>query len=481
MKKKVKSSLKVTPVKRYKTAKYPGFNDPNPLDHPDTLPYPFSEKVLKLLCTMGFTGALLLGSPEESEAAAPDVISLAEQDSLQNPFTEKMSGLPYRPASFGTGLPSRLRREESIAVIDRVFREEGIALDSMVNIEENGVVVTADRYNKDLKLGYIFMDYSRFGEGTMITSRTDLLPLKFNEKYKVRKGQYNHLNGYLDKGKYSYKNLSKKGLPPHMAFKKFIDDIYPNLDVSIREQTFINQYLIFSMRIQLAHIETDYPDFTEQLIQYFDSADDYSFEKLERLNVTLSVLKQVKQYFGDKADSAFVKELLATIDESEKKWRIATNNMYVLFNRKRLAKNTESTALNELLHQAFTETGKEQQKIFTAIDCEVDLIKVDMSELKSILSAADQNEYFLAPISQRDHRFSYRSMFYRSSPEEIKQMEERLKTATDPIRQKQLKRHIEQQKAMLAKKEPTPREKTLIELETQVRNYIHWAKTQIGY
>jgi len=481
MKKKIKSSLKVTPVKRYKAPKYPSFNDPNPLDHPDTLPYPFSEKVLKILCTMGFTGALLLGSPDESEAATPDVISLAEQDSLQNPFTEKMSGLPYRPASFGTGLPSRLKREESIAVIDRVFREEGIALDSMVNIEENGVVVTADRYNKDLKLGYLFMDYSRFGEGTMTTSRTDLLPVRFNEKYTVRERQYSHLNGYLKKEKYSYQQLSKEGLAPHIAFKKFIDDIYPNLDSSSRPQALIDQYLIFNTRTQLEHIEADYPDFTKQIIQYFEDTDRCRSEKLERLNVTINVLNQIKQYFGDKADSAFVQQLIASIDKPEEEWRILVNNIYVLFNRNRLNKRIDSTRLYELINQSFTETGKEQQKTFTAINCEVDLIKVDLSELKNILSAADQNEYFLAPISQRDPRLSYRSMYYRASPEEIKQLEERLKTITDPIRQEQFKKHIDQQKATLAKNTLTPREKTLKELETQVRNYIHWAKSQIGY
>ena len=147
MKNSKKSKLKVTPVKRYNRAKYPRFDDPNPVDHPDTLPYPFSEKVIKILCGMGFTGALILSSPDEAEVFTPEVISLKKRDTTANPFTEKMTGLPYMPASFGTGLPSRLRREDAIGVINRVFREEGVSLDKMFDVKKDGVVVTADGYN----------------------------------------------------------------------------------------------------------------------------------------------------------------------------------------------------------------------------------------------------------------------------------------------------------------------------------------------
>ena len=94
MKNSKKSKLKVTPVKRYNRAKYPRFDDPNPVDHPDTLPYPFSEKVIKILCGMGL-GVLLLNSPDEPLDFVPEIFTLEKRDSTSNPFSDKMIGLPY--------------------------------------------------------------------------------------------------------------------------------------------------------------------------------------------------------------------------------------------------------------------------------------------------------------------------------------------------------------------------------------------------
>ena len=479
-----KSNLKVTPVKRYNRAKYPAFDDPNPLDHPDTLPYPFSEKVFKILCSMGFTGALLLSSPEDAEAITPEVISLTEQDSLENPFTEQMTGLPFRPASFGTGLPSRLGREESIDVINRVFREEGIVLDSMVNLEKDGVVVKADGFNKEKKIGYVYIGYNRIGEGTMINNYNYYKTRKFNDEYVTPK-RNNNVEKYVDKNGYVYKYLKKEKTAYHLAFLKFIDEVYPTLPPAKQLYTLESQYLIFTIQGQLENISESYPDFSTAIQEYIAGTEQLSNIKLEKKLTTLGILRRVKGSFPNLTESVLVKDFIASHDQSEKEWSVYYNNIQVLLDYKRLANNENNDKLLKLIEQAFMESGEAQQRTFTAINCEVDLIKVDLSEVKNIASAADEKKYFLAPISHRDPRLTYHHGYMRVSPENIKrliaQFETQLETETDDKLRAELEKEIERFNKMLNEKQVDPKERPLKLLEEQVRNYIHWAKSQSGY
>ncbi len=49
----MKSKLQIRPVHQYRTPRYPAWNDPNPLDHPDALPFPFSQRVLSWILSSG--------------------------------------------------------------------------------------------------------------------------------------------------------------------------------------------------------------------------------------------------------------------------------------------------------------------------------------------------------------------------------------------------------------------------------------------
>ncbi len=475
-----KSKLKVVPVKRYNRAKYPSFHDPNPIDHPDTLPYPFSEKVFKMLCTMGFTGALLLSSPDEAEAAATEDISLEKRDTMVNPFTEKMTGLPYMPASFGTGLPSRLRREESIAVINRVFREEGVELDSMVNFEKDGVTVTANGYNEEMKLGYVYIGYNRYGEGTIRNNGRMNKKWEFNETYKP-KMHYPSPNKYKNKNKYSYKSLVKEDKPQNKSFVYFIDNVYPTLGSLQKKNRFERAYLTFKIHNELDKIAPKYPVYVADIRKSMENPDRINFGKLEKIYFTLGILRQTGGTFPEYTESEMVRELIRTVDQSDKKWGKQMNNIHVLIGLKRVADNEKNTALLKLIKASFAKSGKAQQDIFKEIESTLDFLKIDLWEIQRIDIAAEQNRYFLAPISQRDYRFTYKNFSRTISKEDIKIIEEQIDKITDPVKRENRRKWIERKKKKLTDNPLDPKTKSLKLLEEQVRNYIHWAKSQMGY
>ncbi len=488
-----KNKLKVTPVKRYKVAKYPSFDDPNPLEHPDTLPYPFSENAFKLLCGLGFTGALLLGCTEETGKVYSEFISLVKRDTTTgNPFTKEMTGLPYMPASFGTGLPSRVRREDAIGVINRVFREEGIVLESMVDVEKDGVVVTADGYNEEMQLGYVFIDYGRLGEGTVLGNGFSRKERKFNDNSK-KETRYPNIKNYKDKEGSNYKHLVKKDTPQNKAFIDFIDETYPTLASSEKETRFKKAYLIYRIYNVLEKIASLYPAYTTYLRQSIEEPDRFNLGKLEKILSTVYALQQVEAVFPKLTKSVLVTELISSIDQSDERWNKQINNLYLLIylnkqinnpyklrRLKNVVRNAQNDRLEQLIETVFTKSGIAQQEVFREIEHMLDFMKIDISEVKNIVAAADEKEYFLAPISQRDPRLIYYSS-YRPTENQVKKFEQRFEKETNPKKKKILRKRLEEMKLRMKEKKIDPREKTLKMLEDQVRKYIHWSKGQMGY
>ncbi len=488
-----KSKLKVTPVKRYKVAKYPSFDDPNPLEHPDTLPYPFSEKAFKLLCGLGFTGALLLGCTEETGKVYSEFISLVKRDTTTgNPFTKEMTGLPYMPASFGTGLPSRVSRENAIEIINRVFREEGIALESMVDVEKDGVVMTVDGYNEEMNLGYVFIDNNRLGEETVVDNGFSRKKRKFNDNYK-NETRYPNIENYKDKEGSGYKHLVKKDTPQNKAFINFIDEIYPTLGPLQKENRFKRANLIYRIYNVLERIASFYPTYTSDLRQSMEDSDRFSLGKLEMILSTGHALRQVGSVFPKLTESILVTELISAIDQSDEKWDRQLNNLYVLIHLNRQindpyelshSKNTwnktQNDKLLQLIEMAFTKSRAAQQEVFKEIEHTIDLTKIDLSEVKNITMAAEEREYFLAPISDRDPRLT-NYYVYNPTNRDIKRTEKQLEKESDPKRKERLKKKLEAMEFIIKEKKVDPKEKPLKLLEEQVRKYIHWSKGQMGY
>ncbi|MCB0739148.1 MAG: hypothetical protein KDC92_16680, partial [Bacteroidetes bacterium] len=118
----MKKALKVKPLLRYSKPQYPSFEDPNPLENPDSLPYPFSQRMLDWAMAAGILGM----------AACQNQSEINGKELLFNTFTFNRTGLPYQQVAFGTGQPDYLSDKISRQVALKVFREEGLT-----NLSEN--------------------------------------------------------------------------------------------------------------------------------------------------------------------------------------------------------------------------------------------------------------------------------------------------------------------------------------------------------
>lgn len=147
-----KKPLKVQAALKIYQAKYPSYEDKNPLLYPETRPYPFSHKFIKWASTGGLVSIMLFGGNQAQ--------GQAQQDSLYNPFPLENAGVPYMPVMFGTGMPERLRSEEAIQTIRKAFADSGIELEENVWLKDEDVGVYLNGYNQEEEIGFLFMDYS---------------------------------------------------------------------------------------------------------------------------------------------------------------------------------------------------------------------------------------------------------------------------------------------------------------------------------
>ncbi len=147
----MKKSLEIKPLRRYSTPKYPAYTDPNPLDHPESVPFPFSQRLLQWAMATGLVG---MTACQNHAQESPVVIA--------NTFTFGKTGLPYMPAIFGTGLPDRLTSKEIREVVLRSCREEGLNIEENIIWQvsaNNSIGFPVDIFDKSKKIGFAILDY----------------------------------------------------------------------------------------------------------------------------------------------------------------------------------------------------------------------------------------------------------------------------------------------------------------------------------
>lgn len=151
--------LQVRQVRRYATPRYPSHTDPDPTRLPAPVPFPFGKKLLAAAASLGLVAGARGVGAEDPAPAAPKA----------NPFTLEHSGLPYETSSFGTGQPGRLSEEQARGVIERIFRDAGYALTKDVRIARGDVSFTADGYDAEKKVGFVWVAGAR-ADSDMIVS-----------------------------------------------------------------------------------------------------------------------------------------------------------------------------------------------------------------------------------------------------------------------------------------------------------------------
>ena len=154
----MKKQLEIKPVHRYNKAKYPKYTDPNPLDDPQALPYPFSKRMLDWATGIGLLGVTSACQGEVQEVA--------------NTFTFNRTGLPYFPAMFGSGVPDPLPSKEIRALTLQVCKEEGLIVkeDVVYEISDN----TMDNFypiaifDEEKKIGFAILDNNNTEEMSLL-------------------------------------------------------------------------------------------------------------------------------------------------------------------------------------------------------------------------------------------------------------------------------------------------------------------------
>ena len=134
----------VKPIRRYKAPAYPASDEPNPVEHPSPVPYPFSKKLVGAIAGLGLAAG-----------------GLAQDDAKKatgNPFKLANSGLPFQSSMYGTGQPSRVTEGMARSVIEKVFKELGYDLERDHAIEAADVGFVANGYDGKRKVGYVFAD-----------------------------------------------------------------------------------------------------------------------------------------------------------------------------------------------------------------------------------------------------------------------------------------------------------------------------------
>ena len=182
------SPLRVKRVKRYHLARYPSHRDPDPTTYPQPVPYPASWKWVAALAsaglaaTAGCNGPSAAGSsPNAASSAAPGngsegtVATSAtasatnvKRNAADNPFSIAVSGLPYRTSGYGTGVPSWIDSDLARRVIERTFKQQEVSLQPGYEVKDEEVQMVATGYNKDEKLGYVFVDWDNLDVDALI-------------------------------------------------------------------------------------------------------------------------------------------------------------------------------------------------------------------------------------------------------------------------------------------------------------------------
>lgn len=398
-----KKPLKVQPARRIYKPKYPSFEDKNPLVHPETRPYPFSHKFIKWASTGGLASFLLLSGNELS--------GQAPADTLHNPFPLENAQVPYRPVSFGTGLPERLKSEEAVQAIRKAFAESGIQLEEHVWLEGENIGVYLDGYSRKDKIGFLFMDYANMDTSFTIGSypqRSYLeteaamngkYDLQYNVKQSVERRAEEFRRFLEDKAAYIEELTRYRPTALERAYADQLSELAPREESEERFNTCHLQYSLDAYRQGIKeeeglhvdisrHIDSRFEDSVEKRIlwSYIHSLRRHAYYTDEFYGKVSAAVSQLKS-IGPNKD--FIERYLALIE-----FLNYNNGSYLLH---------KDTAYQELKLGIMKAYPPEQWlDNLEPLDACHDRNFVSLSEARRIDEKNEDGTQFIAPISLRD-------------------------------------------------------------------------------
>ncbi len=458
--------IKVKPKYKSYAPKYPSYLDKNPLEYPETMPYPFTDKMIDFLAKAGFVGALAL-SPMIGHTQTKDTVE------LYNPFPESAMNLPFRFAMFGTGSPERLTSQDAINVINHAFELEGLSVKKEKFLAIDSCKIRVNSYNEQYKIGFIWLDWRNAG--------SDLCEGNNWLSYQKENGK-SYYQQFIDNSEAFFKN--------RLALRKRIFPKYNKIKDSKKEQFFYKQLYQYQIEKQQVDIQKR-KDLTPKIKTWLMSFPDLFSDKITTNLYTklynlynLLKLPNIKPLLEIEANEI--------LKEKKKNRKKRSEKFVKIFNVVSASTLSESPYYKQLFIELFSLNWKERNlSIFK--DAE-DYLSISRQEIGFL---TNPKNYFIAPISYKDKRITLRNLYlvdYTNflTVEEKTQFEkiqkqfqnEKNNLIKDKLR-KQMRPFYDKMRKLYKEAETKHKEevkiKTLKRLENDVRMYIQWAKAQQGY
>ena len=443
----MKKQLEIKPVLRYHQAKYPDYTDPNPLDDPQGLPYPFSQRMLDWAVTLGLLGAT------------------ACQDGVQeigNTFTFDKTGLPYMPAMFGTGLPDLLSSKEMREIVLQICQEEGLSVKEKVHWTYSethfkmGFPITV--FDAEKKIGFAILDDENTDQNSIIDQTFDRTPKPVFDAAQLKRMWEQFADGNPDYSLVGWLDLEKQALwskEEKAFYTLFTKATFSSLSEKEEEdQKWLFYKILFKNQFKQEVAKTFFnkPDIEKALKE----ENWIALQQALDLNFFIALLHELvnPEEWKPKIMERYIADQQAWLVQHPGQQSNATN---VLADLKDpfFIDSTVKTALQSL----FQNYKSEWKEVLWDIREKYQDSRFSLAEIKELDYFAEEKKLFVAPISFEDRRFYY----YYTEKELMK----------DEFISKD---SIELQRAKMLTKEAA-----LKRLEESLRMYIGWAKSQGKY
>ncbi|UTW62768.1 hypothetical protein KFE98_01025 [bacterium SCSIO 12741] len=269
----MKKSLRVSPIKKYRVPKYPSYRGRDPL-HSQSGP----------LTKIGYYSAALLGA-----VGLFSFTSEGEKREPENPIRFSELGLPHTYAMFGTGLPARLEREAAMEIIEKVFKENGIALTPNFPIDDGKTAFHASGFNAEKGIGYVWLDNQSadiscfnawWGPADEVLLKEDLKALKDFEEGEPEWEELRKFREKLFKNKNYYRLLAIKSSSWNnkeleQEIEKYIIDHKPSSDPEYGQEI-LDKYDREMLDIKEVKQVTEEPDYSIAAFSQYANYSTYS-------------------------------------------------------------------------------------------------------------------------------------------------------------------------------------------------------------
>lgn len=412
-----KKKLYVQPVRRIYQASYPSFQDKNPLLYPETRPYPFSRKFIAWASTGGLASLMLF--------SGSSLMAQETADSLYNPFTIERAHVPYRPVSFGTGQPERLKHQETLEAIRKAFTDSGIELKENVALDDNNISIYLNGYSEKEQIGFVLINYHNMDRSFLIQDEYTMMRLKEQKKLHINLDRdiknYNdyrqsEFNSFLENKEEFIERINKYG-------SKKADSLFAEQLIKLETDS-SNQALFYQYKLQFDLVKekryiSKKNEFAQAISAHLNDRFNGALEEYLLRHRINSLTKNKEQEIQTKIVQTFNK-IKKTASNKKFIKQYLTLDRFITYNSGgfySLNSNSEYLALKLEIMNKYS--LKEWLSYITILDEYQSQYFVSLDEAKELDKGNANKTRFIAPIYARDELTIIKNGFYFALPEDL--------------------------------------------------------------